>query len=194
MAIGRFVPARKTSVLLRAARKQEISGSSHSSCKHRALTWVDTLALTSANTSAPRRHASASIEERRGRAVAVVLQSLGRASRRSRAKRTRRPRRTARSRSGPARAPWTDPGRDTEIPREANGLPSWRRRGAVVLRLSPPSGADENQAPGVEAVEAAPGPRRHGRAAEALSFAQHNHASGSRQPPFTRQPEQGARS
>ena len=57
---------------------------------------------------------------------------------------TRRPR-TARSRSGPARTPWTNPGHDTEIPREANGLPSWRRRGAVVLRLSPSSGADETQ-------------------------------------------------
>ena len=69
----------------------------------------------------------------------------GRESRRRRAKRTRRPRRTARSRSGPTRTPSTDPEHDSEIPRESNGPPSWRRRGAVVLRLSPSSGADENQ-------------------------------------------------
>ena len=63
----------------------------------------------------------------------------------------------------------------------------------VSLRRAAPT---KTKAPGVEAVEAAPGPRRHGWAAEALSFAQHSridHACGSRQPPQPGQPEQSAR-
>ena len=48
---------------------------------------------------------------------------LGSASRQRRARRTRRPRRTARSRSGPARTPWTNPGHDSESPASPTGLP-----------------------------------------------------------------------
>ena len=100
-----------------------------------------------------------------------------------------------RSRSGPARTPWTDPGHDTEIPRESNGPPSWRRRGAVVLRLSPPSGATSHENRSTRRRGGRGSPRttstRLGSGGAILRAA--HDARGAGQPPFTRQPEQSAR-
>ena len=82
------------------------------------------------------------------------------------------------------------------IPREPNGPPSWRRRGAVCEARIAAAQHRKPKASGVEAVEAAPGPRRHGWTAEALSFAQHSRiddAHGAGQPPQPGQPEQSAR-
>jgi len=71
---------------------------------------------------------------------------------------TRRPR-TAQSRSSPARTPWTDPGHDPESPASPTGLPVGDDAALwcfVSLRRAAPT---KPKAPGVEAVEAAPGPR-----------------------------------
>ena len=71
---------------------------------------------------------------------------------------TRRPR-TAQSRSSPARTPWTDPGHVPESPASPTGLPVGDDAALwcfVSLRRAAPT---KTKAPGVEAVEAAPGPR-----------------------------------
>ena len=97
--------------------------------------------------------------------------------------------------------PGADPvdrsGTRSRIPRESNGPPSWRRRGAVVLRLSPSSGADESQSTRRRGGRGSPRTTvtRLGRRGAILRAAQphSDHASGTRQPPQPGQPEQSAR-